>query len=149
MLKSSIESLEGKQTLGVLLAGACGIYYILRGHKPELPPIDEILQHVDDAVELAQVYSSIYSSNTAETTSGYDMAKAFDFGAVSGILAMMYKVFGNFNTGRVDLKKEEMELKKEEVKLKKEEIKLRIEEVRIQTQVVSGPEISSDKRPKF
>ena len=146
MLKASIDSLEGKQTIGVLLAGIGGIYYILRSRKPELPPVEDILKHVNDVADLAKVYTSIYSSSMAETSNS--ISGAFDFGAIGGILALMHKMFENFNSGRVGLKKEEIELKKEEIKLKKEEIKLKAEEAK---QVLISPvlEAPSNSKPKF
>ena len=99
-LKSSIKSLEGKSTIGLLIAGAGALYVFATGDNnlPEIP-VEEILKHATTVSEIKDAYMN--DSNIINATG---------FAKISATLFFMYKVFSNFLGKRTELKKKEIEV---------------------------------------
>jgi len=100
MLKSSIESLEGKKSIAILIAGIAGIYYILKQKNPELPPMDDLLKHVGSVAELSKYYAGLEASGSISSPQN----GAYDFGTIGAIIFGMYKVYSKFTDSRTNLK---------------------------------------------
>lgn len=115
MITPGLQTSEGKKSLGILVAGATGIYYILSSRNPELPEIGQLLANAESAVDIAKAYTTtVPTENTISNVSG----QAFDASTIIAILFGMYKTFSKYTDERTNLKTKDIE---KDLKLKQAE----------------------------
>lgn len=110
MLKPSIKSVEGQSFFTVVIGCLGLLYFLITGNSLDNIPIEELLKHAKTVQDIKDAYS---------TTVGF--GGVWDTAKITAVLAFIYKMYGRFVDGRVDLKGREIDAKKEiELKRAKE-----------------------------
>lgn len=98
MLKPSFKSTEGQSLLAVVVGGMVLLYELLNGDASGGLHTEELLRHAETAKDIAAAYRANVNIE------GWGTAK------VVAVLAFIYKMYGRFSDGRVELKKKELEV---------------------------------------